>query len=49
LKEILPQNVLGVEVGLKLFVYLHIGDGGEAPLKVYYLHIKVAVWAPLKA
>jgi len=34
LEEISTHNFLGIEVGLKLFLYLHIGDGGEAPFKV---------------
>jgi len=40
---------LAIEVGLKLFFYLLIGDGGGIPLKGRYLHITVAVvGAPLK-
>jgi len=33
---------------LEAFLYLHIGDGSGTPLKVYYLHNKVAVWASFK-
>jgi len=31
------------------FLYLFIGDGGGAALKLRYLHIKVAAGGPLKA
>jgi len=56
LEEILTHNFLGIN-WFQAFLYLHIGDGGGALLKVYYLHItnlvrgsfesKVLTWEPL--
>jgi len=31
------------------FLYLLLGDGGGAPLEMWYLHITIAVGGPVKA
>jgi len=50
LEEILTQNFLDIEVGLKLFfIYTLEIVVGSVESIVVYLHIKVAVWAPFKS
>jgi len=34
LEEILTHNFVGCKTWFEAFLYLNIGDGGEAPLKI---------------
>jgi len=47
LEEISTHNFLGIK--LVWSFYLHIGEGGGSPLKVYYLHITNAVRGPFES
>ena len=51
LEQILTQSFWGIEVGLKLFSYLHIRDAGGGPVKAQQstYTLQLLLWAPPKA